>query len=199
MSIRVVSPEDSAPGRGVAGRAVDGVAAHRRRRPVRVSLPAGRLGQSLPVRGIALLEKGQAAAAERTIPVVRYAVIHLSCSICHRSLESIPAPDGRWWGSLDSLFALANPPEAAGHLPVFGPYPNPPFHWVCQPCGAHRFSVAPEEGQFSRAPKSPAQITMLDPHFPQVKMPLKRDLRLRSVRWMPPQTGGHLKRSPVPA
>jgi hypothetical protein len=29
---------------------------------------------------------------------------------------------------LDSLFALAIPTEAAGHLPVFGPYPNPPFH-----------------------------------------------------------------------
>ena len=37
-----------------------------------------RLGQSLPVRGVALLEKGQAGGAARAVSVVRYAGIHLS-------------------------------------------------------------------------------------------------------------------------
>jgi hypothetical protein len=72
MPVCVVSAEDPALGGAVADDAVDRVAAHRRGRSVRVSLPAGRLGQSLPVRGLALLEEGQTAGGEpaRAIPVV---------------------------------------------------------------------------------------------------------------------------------
>ena len=74
MPVCVVRAEDPALGGAVANDAVDRVAAHRRGRSVRVSLPAGRLGQSLPVCGLALFEEGQAAAGEpaRAIP---------SCSI----------------------------------------------------------------------------------------------------------------------
>jgi len=38
---------------------VDRIAAHGCRRPVRVSLPAGRMGESLPVRGVAVREEAK--------------------------------------------------------------------------------------------------------------------------------------------
>src|SRR5260370_12439446 len=80
MPVRVVGAEDPATGRGVEGGTVDGVTAHRRRRTVRVSLPAARMGESLSLRGVAIPKEAEAEGVERTraIPVVRYAGIQLS-------------------------------------------------------------------------------------------------------------------------
>src|ERR1700745_3970686 len=80
MPVRAVGAENPATGGGVEGGTVDGVTAHRRRRAVRVSLPARRMGESLPVRGVALPEEEEAkkVGGARAIPVVRHAGIQLS-------------------------------------------------------------------------------------------------------------------------
>jgi len=64
--VRAVGAEDLATVEEFAGGAVDRIAAHGCRRPVRVSLPAGRMGESLPVRGVAVREEAEAQQAERT-------------------------------------------------------------------------------------------------------------------------------------
>src|SRR5260370_2086934 len=80
MPVCVGGAEDGATGRGVEGGALDGVAAHRRRWQVRVSLSAGRMGEGLPVCGVAVTEESKAEGGERTraIPIVRHAGIQLS-------------------------------------------------------------------------------------------------------------------------
>src|SRR5579864_2534313 len=80
MPVRAVRAEDLAAGGGVAGGGMDWVTAHRCRRPVRVSLPAARMGKSLPVRGFAVSEEAEANGVQRTraIPVVRHTGIQLS-------------------------------------------------------------------------------------------------------------------------
>src|SRR5664279_4788254 len=80
MRVRAVGAEDSALGGGVESGPVDGVAAHRRRRPVRVSLSAARMGSSPPVRGVAIPKEGKAEGTVRTraIPVIRHTGIQLS-------------------------------------------------------------------------------------------------------------------------
>src|SRR5258708_4350533 len=79
MPVRSVGAENGATGGGVEGGTVDGVTAHRCRRAVRVSLPAARMGESLPVRGVALREEAEAKEVGRTraIPVIRHAGIQL--------------------------------------------------------------------------------------------------------------------------
>src|SRR5437762_11208096 len=80
MAVRSVGAENGATGGGVEGGTVDGVAAHRCRRAVRVSLPAGRMGENLPVRGVALREEAEAKEVGRTraIPAIRHAGVQLS-------------------------------------------------------------------------------------------------------------------------
>src|SRR5664279_5493260 len=67
MRVRAVGAEDSALGGGVESGPVDGVAAHRRRRPVRVSLSAARMG-STP-RFVALRYQKKAKPKELCEPV----------------------------------------------------------------------------------------------------------------------------------
>src|SRR6516162_5986677 len=70
--------EDGPLGGGVASRTLDGLAPHRCRRPVRVSISTGRMGENLSVGGPALCQKAQAkeeaegGGGARAIPVVRY-------------------------------------------------------------------------------------------------------------------------------
>src|SRR4249919_3765138 len=78
MPVRAGGAENRTTGGGGEGGTVDGVAAHRCRRAVRVSLPAGRMGESLPVRGVALREEAKEVERTRAIPVVRHAGIQLS-------------------------------------------------------------------------------------------------------------------------